>query len=86
MAEMQTLPCPFCGGQPLRKEVTFWTGMRSDLIRVEYQHWCEPTSPRFKTYIKADGVTDQEALDAWNRRAAIAWLPNDSGNGDDGGR
>ena len=64
------LLCPFCGGLPIKKEVKFWTGMRNDLIRVEYQHWCEFGTPRQKVYIKADGTTDEEAIASWNRRAA----------------
>jgi hypothetical protein len=64
-------PCPFCGGAPVKREVNFWTGRSNSLIRVEFQHWCAGESPRLKTYIKADGVTEAEAISAWNRRPAL---------------
>lgn len=68
------LPCPFCGGSPVKREVNFWTGRSNSLIRVEFQHWCAGDTPRQKAYIKADGVTEAEAIAAWNRRPAAASL------------
>lgn len=68
-------PCPFCGGQPVRKDVNFWTGMRNDLIRVEFHHHCA-TPQRQRAYICISGVTEPEAVEAWNQRHPAALQEN----------
>lgn len=62
------LPCPFCGKQPERLESKFWTGMRHDVIRVEYRCHCDGLAVRQRGFVQISGVTDAEALEAWNRR------------------
>ena len=80
---MELLPCPFCGGSPIKKEVCMWTGMRKQLIRVEFQHHCGGLQPRQRAYMCISAATEPEAVEAWNHRAPAS-LPSSQGGGQNG--
>jgi hypothetical protein len=64
------LPCPFCGtGKTLVRPQKYWTGMRSEIISVEVQHWCEETTGVRGSHITMRAKTEAEAVGKWNRRA-----------------
>ena len=63
-------PCPFCAkGETTVQEKTYWTGMRSVILSVEVQHWCEreegQLSPRRLVFA---GKGREAAIKAWNTR------------------
>lgn len=58
--------CPFCGQQPEKREHTYWTGMRNEIMRVDLA--CGDTDFRGHR-VYAGGKTLEEAAERWNRRA-----------------
>lgn len=71
-------PCPFCGAglTSIRENGKMWTGQRySEPTSVSVQHHCEPVAGQPSRMIERVGRNEAGAIEAWNRRAAIAAPP-----------
>ena len=63
----ELLPCPFCDGRPRGDHPMHWTGAQSIIIGGLLRHYCTDGF-----YMEIRRPTVGLAIDAWNRRAAVA--------------
>lgn len=71
-------PCPFCGAgkTDLHPNGRMWTGQRySEPTSVSIRHWCEDVAGQPHRMIERVGRDEAGAIEAWNRRAALAAPP-----------
>jgi len=71
-------PCPFCAGgkTDIHPNGRMWTGQRlSEPTSVSIRHWCEDVAGQPHRMIERVGRDEAAAIEAWNRRAALAAPP-----------
>lgn len=71
-------PCPFCaaGKTDIHPNGRMWTGQRlSEPTSVSIRHWCEDVAGQPHRMIERVGRDEAAAIEAWNRRAALAAPP-----------
>jgi hypothetical protein len=68
-------PCPWCGAgkTDIHPNGRMWTGQRlSEPTSVSIRHWCDDVPGQPHRMIERVGRDEAGAVEAWNRRAALA--------------